>query len=365
MTFKHNIKIAEPDITNLETGYVMKALKNNELSYMGSYVNDFENKFANFCEVSHASACMNGTVALHLALIGANVSHGDEVIVPALTYVSTANAVVHAGAKPVFADVHANHWGINPEEVIKKITPNTKAIIAVHLYGHPADMDPLLKICKEKKITLIEDAAEAHGARYKGKRVGSIGDIGTFSFFANKIMTTGEGGMITCDDQETIDRIKVYTNHGNDPHKRYHHQVIGYNYRMTNLQAAIGCAQIERANELLKKKKDIATQYREGLQNLPLSMQPFMEWADPVNWMNCLVLGDTAISRSDLEDGLNKCGIDTRPFFVPIPNLEIYNDPESYPVAESLSSRGINIPSSTLLEKKEIDYIIQSIKNLF
>lgn len=365
MVNKYNIKIAAPDITGLERDYVMKALEHNELSYLGSFVDQFEDSFANFCEVEYATACMNGTVALHLALIGADVSHGDEVIVPALTYVSTANAVVHSGAKPIFADIDPNHWGINPNEVIKKITDKTKAIIAVHLYGHPADMDPLLKICEERNIVLIEDAAEAHGARYKGKRVGGIGDIGTFSFFANKIMTTGEGGIVTCKDKDTIEKMKIYKNHGNNPHKRYHHQVIGYNYRLTNLQAAVGCAQVERANELLEKKKSIAMMYKEGLINLPLTMQPSLEWAEPVYWMNCLVLDENTISKSDLELKLNQCGIETRPFFEPIPRLGIYNDSDSYPVAESLSSRGINLPSSTLLTKKEIDYIIESIKNLF
>jgi len=360
----YSIKIAEPDITDLELRYVTEAIKNNELSSMGSFINRFEESFAEFCEVSYATTCMNGTVALHLALIGAGVEPGDEVIVPALTYVSTANSVVHIGAKPVFCDVHPDHWCLDPDEVIKKITPKTKAIIVVHLYGHPADMDPLLRICDERDIVLIEDAAEAHGARYKGKRVGGIAPISTFSFFGNKILTTGEGGMVTCHDEAVRDKINIFKNHGNNPHKRYHHQVIGYNYRMTNLQAAIGVAQVERSQELLAHKSRIAKKYCDGLKNLPLKTQPKMVWAEPVNWLNCIVLGDTSISRGDLQGELKNFGIDTRPFFEPIPMLDIYNDPDSYPVAASLSAKGINLPSSSKLKDEEIDHVISSLQRI-
>ncbi len=365
MNGQNRISVAEPDVGELELKYVTEAMRSNQLSSMGHFIDDFEHAFASFCDVPYASACMNGTVALHLALIGAGVLPGDEVIVPALTYVSTANAVVHAGAKPIFADVHPDHWGLDPEAVIKKITSRTKAIIVVHLYGHPADMDPLVEICSSHGIKLIEDAAEAHGARYKGQRVGGIAQIGTFSFFGNKILTTGEGGMVTCHDEDIRETVNIYKNHGNDPNRHYHHQVIGFNYRMTNIQAAIGLAQVERAEELLFKKAKIAVKYEEGLQGLPCKTQPRMEWAEPVNWMNCLVLDDRSLSANSLQEELQKLGIDTRPFFVPIPNLEIYDDSESYPIAERLSNAGINLPSSTKLKDEEIDYIIASIEQVF
>ena len=364
MNKEYKINIAEPDITDLELEYITKAVRSNQLSSTGPFVNKFEESFAEFCEVKYATTCMNGTVALHLALIGVGVCKDDEVIVPALTYVSTANAVVHAGAKPVFVDIHPGHWGMDPEQVRKKITSKTKAIIAVHLYGHPADMDPLLEICEEFGIRLIEDAAEAHGAKYKGKTVGSIGSVGTFSFFGNKILTTGEGGMVTSNDQEIINKINIYKNHGNNPNKRYHHQVIGYNYRMTNLQAAIGLAQVERADEILSKKRAIAKLYNDGLQDLPLEVQPNMTWAEPVNWMNCIVLEDGTLPRDKMQNELKKLGIDTRPFFEPIPHLDIYSDSGYFPISKKLSSRGINLPSSTMLQEDEITYIVSSIRNI-
>lgn len=357
------VNIAEPDISDLEKNYIMEAMDSNELS-TGRFVSRFEEAFAGFCEVPHAASCMNGTVALHLALIGAGVQAGDEVIVPALTYVSTANAVVHAGAKPVFADVHPRHWGLDPDEVTKKITPKTKAIIVVHLYGHPADMDPLINICSEKGIILIEDAAEAHGARYKGKLVGGIAPLGTFSFFGNKILTTGEGGMVTCRDKSIVDKINVYKNHGNDPQRQYQHQVIGFNYRMTNLQAAIGLAQVERSGDLLVKKKKIAMRYEVGLKGLPCKMQPKMDWAQPVNWMNCLVLEDSCLTSDYVQNRLRMLGVDTRPFFIPLPNLKIYDDPSVYPIAEHLSQHGINLPSSTKLSDEDLDYTVECIREI-
>lgn len=364
MNGPYNISIAEPDVTELELKYITQAVKSNELSSQGFFVKKFEESFAEFCKTSYASTCMNGTVALHLALIGAGVSKNDEVIVPALTYVSTVNSVVHAGAKPVFVDVHPAHWGIDPEQVIKCITSKTKAIIVVHLYGHPADMDPLLEICNRYGIKLIEDAAEAHGAKYKGKTVGGIGSVGTFSFFGNKILTTGEGGMVTSNVKEIIDKINIYKNHGNNPLKRYHHQVIGFNYRITNLQAAIGLAQVERANEILEKKRSIARLYRAGLADLPLKVQPHMTWAEPVNWMNCIVLEEGKLTRDHVQSELASLGIDTRPFFEPIPHLDIYDDPGVYPVSKKLSSMGINLPSSSKLQEDEVQYIVSSIRRI-
>ena len=364
MNSGHKINVAEPDITALELKYVTEAIESNELSSMGFFINRFEESFAKFCDAPYATTCMNGTVALHLALIGAGVGPGDEVIVPALTYVATANAVVHIGAKPVFADVHPEYWGLDPLEVVKKITPRTKAIVAVHLYGHPADMDPLLDLCALRGIKLIEDAAEAHGARYKGKRVGSIAPIATFSFFGNKLLTTGEGGMVTCQTRAILDKVNLYKNHGNDPLKRYNHTVVGYNYKMTNIQAAIGVAQVERAEGFLIRKAEIAERYRTGLKNLPCTTQPKMEWAEPVNWMNCLVLDDQSLSTRELQSELIKFGIDTRPFFIPIPKLEIYNDSGSYPVSERLSSTGINLPSSTKLSDGDVDYVVAAIRKI-
>lgn len=359
------IRVAEPDISALELEYVTDAVTRGDVSSMGPYVGKFEQAFAEFCEVPFAVSCMNGTVALHLALIGLGIGPGDEVIVPALTFVSTANAVVHAGATPVFADVDPYHWGLDPEEVARKITARTKAIIVVHLYGHPADLDPLVRLCEARGIDLIEDAAEAHGARYKGRRVGSIGRVGTFSFYGNKIMTTGEGGMITTSDPAIAERMQMYKNHGNDPTRRYWHKVIGYNYRMTNLQAALGLAQVERFPEILKTKQRIATAYKAGLADLPLLQQSPQDWADPVHWMTCaLAEGASPHTSAEIRAALGHRGIETRPFFAPIPRLLPYLSNERFPVSERLAEQGMNLPSGPKLDLSAVDQVVAALREI-
>lgn len=360
---KKLIRIAEPLIGPREVQYVTDAVTQGQISSIGPYVKRFENAFAQFCEVPHAVSCSNGTVALHLALIGLDIGPGDEVIVPALTFVATANAVVHAGATPVFADVHPDHWGLDPDAVAGKITPRTKAIIVVHLYGHPADMDPLAKLCDKHGLALIEDAAEAHGARYRGRRVGSIGDVGTFSFYGNKIMTTGEGGIVTTSSAQVAAKINLYKNHGVDPQRRYWHPVIGYNYRMTNLQAAVGLAQVEKADELLDMKRRIARQYRKIITGLPLKLQPELPWAEPVYWMNCAVLDDDApVDAQVLQTRLEERGIETRPFFPPIPHLPPYHQTERFPVAERLARNGLNLPSGPRMAPDEVRAVAEALR---
>lgn len=359
------IRVAEPDIGERELAYVTDAVRRGDVSSIGPYVAKFEEAFAEFCEVPYAVSCMNGTVAIHLALIGLGIGPGDEVIVPALTFVSSANAVVHAGATPVFADVHPHHWGLDPAAVAEKITPRTKAVMAVHLYGHPADLDPLADLCREHGLALIEDAAEAHGARYKGRRVGSVGAVGTFSFYGNKIMTTGEGGVVTTSDPEVADRMRLYKNHGNDPERRYWHKVIGYNYRMTNLQAALGLAQVERAEELLAQKKVIGAAYAGLLRDAGLEPQSVQSWADPVYWMICALVPKAArIDCEQLRQELATRGVETRPFFVPIPQLLPYKSAEHFPISEDLARRGLNLPSGPRLEPHEIETVGSTLRNL-
>jgi len=359
------IPVAEPDISELELEYVTDAVKRGEVSSTGPYVERFERAFAEFCEVPHAISCMNGTVALHLALIGLGIGPGDEVIVPALTYVAAANAVIHAGATVVLADVHPDHWGLDPEQVRARITPRTRAIIAVHLYGHPADMDPLMELAARHRLAVIEDAAEAQGARYRGRRVGGIGQVGTFSFFGNKTMTTGEGGMITTADPEVARRVRLYKNQGNDPARRYWHIVIGYNYRLTNVQAAMGLAQVQRAGTLLGDKLRIAAAYREGLQGLPCRLQPHLSWADPVYWMNCLVLDEGGpLSAARMQELLAERGIETRPFFQPVSALPMYQGSGSFPVAERLSRTGVNLPSGPRLAPGQLEAVIAAVRTI-
>ena len=245
------LPVAEPDLGPLEERYLLDAFQSGWISSIGEYIQRFEEGFAKFCGAGHGIAVSSGTVAIHLALLAAGVGPGDEVIVPTLTFVGTVSPVKYVGATPVFVDSEPEIGTLDPQAVEKAITSRTKAIIVVHLYGHPADMDPILDIARKYELIVIEDAAEAHGAKYKGRPVGSFGNCATFSFYGNKILTTGEGGMIVTNDKDLADRIRFLKDHAMDPNRRYWHPEVGYNYRITNLQAAIGCAQLERFNELL------------------------------------------------------------------------------------------------------------------
>ena len=238
------IPVAAPSLEGNEKKYVMDCLESTWISSTGEYVDRFEGAFAEFCGVKHAVSCSNGTTALHLTLLALGVGPGDEVIVPTLTFVATANSVVYCGGRPVFVDVQADTWNIDPALIEAKITSRTKGIIVVHLFGLSVDMDPVLSLARRRGLFVIEDAAQAHGAEYKKKRVGSLADVATFSFFGNKIITTGEGGMVVTDDASIANKVELLKNHGMDPNRRYWHPIIGYNYRMTNVAAAIGLAQI-------------------------------------------------------------------------------------------------------------------------
>ncbi len=357
--FKRFIPVSEPSITEREIQYVMDAVRSGWVSSLGEYIDKFEQKFAEFVGTRYAVAVCNGTVALHLALVSLGIKEGDEVIVPDLTFIATANAVVYAGAKPVFADIDPKIWCIDPEDVKKKITKRTKAIIPVHIYGHPADMDEINNIAREYDLYVIEDAAEAHGAEYKGKKVGSLGDIGIFSFYGNKIITTGEGGMLTMNDEKLCERAKFLRDHAMSKDKRYWHTEIGFNYRMTNIQAALGLAQLERIDELINKKRQIFEWYKEFLSGIEgIRLNPEKEWAKNVYWMVCLVVeGDFRISRDELMRRLRDDGVDTRNFFYPISEMPMYGGRCENKNAKHVSQRGLNLPSGVNLTKEEVMYI--------
>jgi perosamine synthetase len=252
------IPVAAPMLAGNEKKYVMDCLDSNWISSRGTYIERFENAFADFCGARHALSCTNGTTALHLALLALGVGAGDEVIVPTLTFVATANAVTYCGARPVMIDAEPRTWNINPCLIEEKITPRTRGIIVVHLYGHPVDMDPVIEIARRHGLFVLEDAAEAHGAIYKGQVAGSIGDIATFSFFGNKVLSTGEGGMVVTNDPELASKIRLLKDQGMDPNRRYWYPVIGYNYRMTNVAAAIGLAQVEKADWHIQQRRELA-----------------------------------------------------------------------------------------------------------
>jgi perosamine synthetase len=362
------IPISEPSITQKEIDYVTDAVKSGWVSSLGHYINEFENKFAEYIGVKYALTTSNGTTALHLALVSLGIKEGDEVIVPDLTFVATANAVTYTGAKPIFVDIDTETWCIDPASIKKSITKKTKAIIPVHLYGHPADMEPIMEIAQEYSLYVIEDAAEAHGAEYKSKKVGSLGTCGVFSFYGNKIITTGEGGMITTDNGELFERAKYLRDHAMSKEKRYWHTETGYNYRITNLQAALGLAQLERIDEIIEKKRKIFSWYKEFLEDIKgIRLNPEKRWAKNVFWMVCAVLDkDFGISRDELMIRLKEKGIDTRPFFYPMSEMPMYWHSSNYsnPITKTISERGINLPSGVNLSEKDIKYICTTTKTI-
>ena len=361
------IPVSEPCLRGNETKYLLDCVQSGWVSSLGKYITMFEKNFAEFCGVKHGIAVSNGTTALHLALATLGIGAGDEVIVPTLSFIATANAVHYTNARVVFADSESETWNIDPREIEKKITSRTKAIIPVHLYGHSADMDPILEIAKKHNLIVIEDAAEAHGAIYKGKRVGSFGQMGTFSFYGNKIITTGEGGIITTDDDELDNRLRFLRDHAMAPEKRYWHTEVGFNYRMTNIQAALGVAQMEQVEEFIERKRQIAERYISGLSGLSnITLPPQASWAKSVYWMFSILLNpEFPLSRDEFLLQLKAAGVDNRPFFYPIHEMPPYaSDSGSFPVAEDLSRRGLNLPSAVTLTNEEIDSICQIIRSL-
>lgn len=357
------IPIAEPCLGKEELDNVVEAVKGGWISSKGRFIPEFEEEFATYCGVRHGVATSNGTVALHLALKTLGISGGDEVIVPTLTFIATANAVAYCNAKPVFIDSHPDYWCLDPARIEEKITPKTKAIIPVHLYGHPCDMDAIMHIARRHNLFVIEDAAEAHGAEYRGKKVGSFGDISCFSFYGNKIITTGEGGMCLTDNKWFAERMAILRDHGMSPTRRYWHDEVGFNYRMTNMQAAIGVAQVKKVDKFVAGKREIAGLYRALLKDVEgITLPPEMPWAKSVFWMySILVKDEFPVRRDQLMEELRQREIDSRPLFHPIHRMPAHENEESLTVAEEISRRGINLPSSVNLEREGVEKVVDVI----
>ena len=360
------IPVAEPRFGGNELKYVSDCIETGWVSSRGAYVTKFEEAFAQFCGCAYGVAAANGTVALHLLLAALNIGPGDEVIVPTLSFVSTATAVSHTGAKPVFVDVNPETWCMDAERTKSAITPKTKALIPVHLFGHPADMDPLLDLAKAHNLVVIEDAAEAHGAGYKNKKVGALGHAAMFSFMANKVITTGEGGIIVTNDQNLADRCFFLENHARYSEDPYWHLEVGYNYRMTNLQAALGLAQFEQIEEFLAIRRQVAEHYIARLKDVPgLTMPPEAPWAKNIYWIFAPLIGpDFGLTRNEVRLALREKGIDSRPFFSPIHTMPMYHSGQNLPIAQSLSAQGINLPTGTNLSTEQIDYICDTLIGL-
>jgi len=364
---KYKIPVTEPDIGENELKNVIAAVKSGWVSSKGPFVEEFEKKFSSYIGVKYGIATSNGTFALHLALTALEIGRKDEVIVPALTFASVANAVLYTGAKPVFVDSHPNYWCINPSKLEEKITKRTKAIIPVHLYGNPCNMNSIMKIAEDYNLYVIEDCAEAHGTEYRDRKVGTFGNIACFSFYGNKIITTGEGGMCLTNDEDLAQKMKVLRDHGMDIKRRYWHEVVGFNYRITNLQAALGVAQLEKINKFIEKKRKNAKIYDSFLKNVQgLVLHPEMPWAKNVYWLYSILIDNKnyGISRDELMNKLAENYVETRRFFYPIhfmPPYKRYAVNCRFPVTEKLSSNGINLPSSVKLAEKKIYEVAQLI----
>lgn len=358
------IPVSSPYLKGNELKYVTDAVLSTWISSTGKYIEEFEKEFAAFSECEYGVAVSNGTVALHLALTALGIGEGDEVIIPDLTFAATINAVLHANATPVIVDVEKDSWCIDPLEIQKAITKNTKAIIPVHIYGQPCDMDAIMGLATQHNLFVVEDCAEAHGATYRGKKVGSFGHIGCFSFFANKIITTGEGGMCVTNDVKHNSRLRLLRDHGMSKEKRYWHEEVGFNYRMTNLQAAIGVAQMEKIDGILNERMSIGATYSRGLDGMKgLEMQKKLQDRKKVVWLySTLIKGN---KRDAVLSELKEQGYDARPFFYSLSEMHIYHK-YAFSNRNSLeiSSEGINLPTYVGISDEVIINVSKHIKKV-
>ncbi len=365
MLASKRIPVAVPSLKGNEKKYVEQCLDSTWISSAGEFIGRFEQSFAEFCNVRHAVAINNGTTAIHLALVALGIGEGDEVLIPTLTYIATANAVAYCNAKPVLVDSEPGTMNMDAAQLEAKITPRTKAIIVVHLYGHPVDMDPVMDVALRHGLKVIEDAAEAHGAEYNGTRVGGIGDCATFSFFGNKIVTTGEGGMVTTNDDELAARLRLYRGQGMDPKRRYWFPVVGFNYRMTNVAAAIGLAQMERIDDALKARQQVAGWYEKAFAaHADIIQRPVVApYAHHVYWMYTVqLIGLTDAQRDEVMQIMDANGIETRPVFYPMHVLPPYlEDGAPYPVANQQAAQGINLPTHAELEAEDVERVASSL----
>lgn len=358
------IPVYQPYLTGREAYYVNQCLDSTWISSRGEFIGRFEEAFSRYVGCEHSTTVCNGTVALHLALISLGIGPGDEVIVPTLTYVASVNAIKQAGATPIFVDSVLATWQIDTDDVIRKISPRTKAILVVHLYGLPCDMPALQKICCSRGLLLIEDCAEAFGTLYKRQHVGTFGDAATFSFFGNKTITTGEGGMVVFREKKYFSAACHLKNQGVSKDREYWHDVLGYNYRMTNISAAIGLAQLEYADEIIDKKRKIASWYQTWLKDLPVIFHSEQPDTRHSFWM-CSILTIDSLAREPLRKWLGREGIETRPVFFPSHQLPHLRTEGSFPNAEYISLRGINLPSSPKLSRAEVELICGVIQSYF
>lgn len=365
------IPVNEPHIAPNALKYVSDCIKTGWISSAGSYLKEFEGQFAKRFGVKHAITTTNGTASLHLALAALNIAKGDEVILPSHTMMASAAAVVYTGATPVLVDVERDTWNMDVAQVEGKITKKTKAIMPVHIYGQSVDMDPLLKLAQKHNLYIVEDAAESTGGEYKGRLTGTIGDFGCFSFYANKIITTGEGGIVLTNNDQLANHARLLKDMAHSPKQRFLHEEIGFNYRMTNMQAALGLAQLEELDKYLETKTWMAGLYNKLLSELDgITLPVEKPWAKNVYWMYGILLEDSlGLTRDRFMQELRERGIDTRTFFVPmnqqpaLRKLGLYKR-ESYPVSDEIGKKGLYLPSGLAITKQQIEMVCEVIKDV-
>ncbi len=371
------IPVNEPSLGQRELEYVTECISTGWISSTGQFINEFEERWAAYCGRRYGIAVNNGTVALQLALASLGLQPGDEVIMPTFTIISCTLAVVYNGAIPVLVDSDPKTWTMNISQVADKITPRTKVIMPVHIYGHPVDMDPLLDLADRHRLAIIEDAAEAHGAEYltgrsttepRWRRCGSFGTLSCFSFYANKLITTGEGGMVLTDNVRLAEKAHSLRNLCFQPQRRFYHEELGFNFRLTNLQAALGLAQLERIGEIIARKRWMGREYTRRLKDVEGLQLPVEEmWARNVYWMYGVVLSEEAgIDGAKFAERLRERGVDTRPFF-----LGMHEQPaflkrglflnERYPVAERLARQGLYLPSGLALTEDQLVQVCEAV----
>lgn len=360
--------VAMPDVGEREVELTSDAVRSTWISSTGRYLEEFESRFARACEVEHAIAVANGTVALHLALVALGIGPGDEVIVPSLTYIASANAITYTGATPVFADVRADTWCIDPDHVSALVTPRTRAILPVHLYGTPCDMGALQEIATRHGLAIVEDAAEAPFASWNGTPTGGLGTIGTFSFFGNKILSSGEGGAVTTNDTALASRLRLLRGQGMDPNRRYYFPIVGYNYRLTNVAGALLCAQLDRRHELVLRRRRLFDTYdRLFRQDDRFELQTVPPLASRAPWLySVLTAAGQGPVRDSLMAGLGERAVETRPLFIPLHQLPPYavGRHSSLPVTEDLSSRGFSLPTSSTYSPDDAVEVVRRLREV-
>ncbi|MBI4009524.1 DegT/DnrJ/EryC1/StrS family aminotransferase [Candidatus Roizmanbacteria bacterium] len=359
------ILTAGPWVSQKEVDYVMDAAKNGWNEHYADYVHRFEEEFAKYIGVKYAISTCGGTGALHLALASLGVGKGDEVILPDITYFSCSDVIFYLGAKPVFVDILKDTWCIDPEKIKKAITKRTKAIMPVHIYGNPADMDEIIQIARGYNLSVVEDACPAVGSIYKRKRPGSFGDFGAFSFQGAKIMVTGFGGMLVTNDRKLYDRAKFLNGHGELHGKKFWQIEVGYSHEMSNLQAAFALAQLERIESFVNKKRKIFDWYHKRLKDIKgISMNYERPYTKSNRWMSSIILDkDFGISRNEIIKKLKEKMIDSRPFFWPISMFPIFKEQNTH-VAHHISFNGINLPSGLMRTEEEIDYVAKMLRKV-